>query len=382
MLWTFEVILDPNGASPTTLTDVQNVTVNTGRQALMDNFRATTAEIVCRYPNGYASPISGLLPGERVRINMEETGTGLYAFTVFEGFISDVEIEYGIPYASNVGPADYLTITLEGGLAAWARANGNDYVFLTDDVSDQITDASIQTGLSAFPHPAAYFNTFMVAGTTVNGSWADWLNNLVFTFAGRILDNSGALTIRNYQPAEVISTQTFSDVAGTNKVQYDQINFDSLAQNYYTQVTIVPPSGVEQIASSGAGPYRNLQLNNNLSASNGQALDVANWYLGNYDTPAIELASLHVNMNDDSAQYIKEIIDNTLPFGETVLGVSRQVNVTFRGTTYTVIIEGAALSASPGQCGVTLYVSGADLNAYLVLDDAVFGTLDNNKLGF
>jgi hypothetical protein len=27
-------------------------------------------------------------------------------------------------------------------------------------------------------------------------------------------------------------------------------------------------------------------------------------------------------------------------------------------------------------------LSGADLNAYLILDNTVFGTLDNNKLGY
>lgn len=381
MQWTFNVTLDPNG-TPTVLTNLQSVSVNTGRQALMDNFRATTATIVCRYPNGYASPISGLIPGAQILISMEELGTGSYAFNVFSGEITDVQVEYGIPYVSNVGNDDYLTITLEGHLGKWARSNGNDYALARDTVSNQVTAAVIETGLSAFAYPTGYFGARYAAATTITGSWADWLNNLIFTFAGRLLDDDNSISVRNFEPAETITTEFFSDVVGVNKVQYDKIDFDTLAQNYYTQVTVVPPSGVEQIASSGSPPYRNLQLNGNLSDTNGQALDVANWYLGNYDNPSLALASLHVNMNDASAQYIKNIIRGTLPFGTTCLGVARQVNVTFRGTTYTVIIEGAALSASPGECGLTLYVSAADLNNYFILNSTTFGVLDTNKLGF
>jgi hypothetical protein len=59
-----------------------------------------------------------------------------------------------------------------------------------------------------------------------------------------------------------------------------------------------------------------------------------------------------------------------------------QVNVTFRGTVFTCIIEGVSMTATPESSRYTFYLSGADLNAYLILDNTVFGTLDNNKLGY
>jgi hypothetical protein len=59
-----------------------------------------------------------------------------------------------------------------------------------------------------------------------------------------------------------------------------------------------------------------------------------------------------------------------------------QVKVLFRGQSYVCIIEGGSLSASPDRASLTLYVSGADLNAYLVLDNQTLGRLDYNKLGF
>jgi len=56
--------------------------------------------------------------------------------------------------------------------------------------------------------------------------------------------------------------------------------------------------------------------------------------------------------------------------------------VTFRGTTFTCIIEGVSMQATPASSRYTYYLSGADLNAYLILNNAVFGKLDSNKLGY
>jgi hypothetical protein len=49
---------------------------------------------------------------------------------------------------------------------------------------------------------------------------------------------------------------------------------------------------------------------------------------------------------------------------------------------FSCVIEGATMSATPESSTYTYYVSGADLNAYLLLNNAVFGKLDFNKLGY
>jgi hypothetical protein len=42
-----------------------------------------------------------------------------------------------------------------------------------------------------------------------------------------------------------------------------------------------------------------------------------------------------------------------------------------------------SVTATPAGASYTYYVSGADLNAYLLLDNTSgFGTLDNNRLGY
>jgi hypothetical protein len=62
--------------------------------------------------------------------------------------------------------------------------------------------------------------------------------------------------------------------------------------------------------------------------------------------------------------------------------VGSRVSVVFRGTTYFSIIEGVTVTATPESSRYTYYLSGQDLNNYLILNNTVFGTLDYNKLGY
>jgi hypothetical protein len=59
-----------------------------------------------------------------------------------------------------------------------------------------------------------------------------------------------------------------------------------------------------------------------------------------------------------------------------------RTRVEFRGTIYQCIIEGVTMSATPAGARFTFYLSGADLNQYLILDDLFYGKLDSNKLGY
>jgi hypothetical protein len=187
----------------------------------------------------------------------------------------------------------------------------------------------------------------------------------------------------NYQPVAVYTTAQphFSDTGSSVAIPYDQISFDSIAQNYFTQITVDPDGFAAQTVSTGAAPYRNFTTNT-WSSSTGAATDLANFYLNLYDDPSIAVSGLHVNVNTTKAAEGFYQILNSGQTNGTHLGVGLQVPVVFRGTTTACIIEGGSLSATPGSVSWTIYVSGADLNSYLVLDNPVLGKLDENKLGF
>jgi peroxiredoxin family protein len=361
-----------DGVSWTALTDVQNIQFSIGRQAQLDQIKSSYGSFEMRYPTGYASPVTALVSGTVIRIQ-NTTGT---AYTVFTGRIDNVTAQYGIPYAGGVGQADYLNVTFEGAFAIAGRMQGNGYSMAAGTIVSQMSAASTETGIFL-----TFDGSSSLAATTVSTTWGDWINRVCQSTNSRIWDAYDTKNISVINPfSSYVNTVNFSDTANdsTNQV-YNLINFDSLADNFYTQVTVTPESfGSATVTKVGAtAPYRTYQANT-LNNSTLQASDYASYLLSNYDTPRFAISSFSC-MAEAQASFQLDKIG-----GSSILAQSpgTQVGVTFRGTTYQCIIEGVTVSATPAGAMFTYYVSGADLNAYLILDNATFGVLDANKLGY
>jgi hypothetical protein len=363
-----------DGVSWTALTNVQNIQFSIGRQAQLDQIKSSYGSFEMRYPTGYASPVTALVSGTVVRI---QNTTGA-PYTVWLGKIDNVTVQYGIPFSGGVGPQDYVNVTIEGAFAALGRMQGNGYSMAAGTITSQMTAASTETGLSlTFDGTAGQ----TLAATTINSTWGDWVNRVCQSTNSRIWDSFDYLSTAVISPfSSNVNTVNFSDTANdsTNQV-YNQINFDSLADNFYTQVTVTPESfGAATVTKVGATvPYRTYQTNT-LNASTAQASDYASYLLSNYDTPRFAISSFSCMAEAQASFQLDKIgAVNTLAYAP-----GTQVAVAFRGTTYQCIIEGVNVSASPAGAMFTYYVSGADLNAYLILDNTTFGVLDANKLGY
>lgn len=373
-LQTYRVSYTTNGGvSYTALTNVQNIQFSIGRQAQLDQTKASTGTFELRYPTGYASPITALVAGTEIKI---ENVTGA-AYPVFVGRIDNVTTQYGIPYVGGVGESDYLVATFEGAFAIAGRMQGNNYAMAADTIFNQTAAASTQTGLNI----GYSLTTPTLAATTVSSTWGDWINRVCQSTNSRIWDAQILSSIAIVSPFTFsTSTINFSDVANnaTNQV-YNKINFDSLADNYYTQVTVTPESyPAATVTKAGAvAPFRTYQANT-LNTSTGQASDYASYLLGNYDTPKFAISSFTCMAEAQSSFQLDKIGTG----GFLACAPGTRVSVAFRGTTYQCIIEGVTMSATPAGASFTYYVSGADLNAYMILDDSLFGVLDSNKLGY
>ena len=364
-----------NGSTYTDLTNVVSININIGRQAQLDQIKTLTGSVVMRYPTGYASPITGLVAGTFIAIrNTTPTQTENY---LISGSINDVAVEYGIPYVSNQGQGDYLTITFEGTFAQFGRMQGQNYALASDTMSQQVVAAQTQTGL--YISFSGGGSNPVMAATTISGTWGDWVAKACQTLNARIRE-SFFLTQILSPFSNVISAVNFSDTANnaTNQV-YNKINFGSLADNFYTQVTVSPESfGSATVTNAGAvAPYRTYQTNT-FNASTAQATDYANYLLGNYGTSKFAILSLTCS-GESQTSFALDIV-GAGPGLYNAPGA--QVSVAFRGTTYQCIIEGVTMSATPGGSSYTYYFSGADLNNTLILDNTVFGTLDYNRLGY
>ena len=357
----------------TTLSNVQAININIGRQAMLDQYSASTASLTIRYPSGYASPISAMVSGTYIRIQSPNTTDPYYSS--YFGRIKDVNVTYGMPYVASVGNADYLNVSIEGFFATASRMQGNSYVMAAGLLSAQLGNANSQTQMNVYYD----FNPLM-AGTTISSSWGDWLNSVLVTLNGRMSDCQGITAINLKGPFnQTTCTVNFSDVANnaTNQV-YDQANFGSFSDNFFTQVSVDPADYAPQtVTKSGAtAPYRTYAVNT-LSASTGQALDQANFLLSQYQTQKFALTSVSCLAEAQSSFKLDKM-------GLTQLGeiIGSRVSVTFRGTVYQSVVEGITVTATPESSRYTYYLSGADLNNYLILNNTVFGQLDYNKLGY
>jgi len=377
------------GGVETALTNVVGVNISVGVQQQLQQIRASTATISVRYPTGYASPIAALVSGTEVLIR-NLTQTDPYLQLIYRGYISDVTVNYGIPYESGVANADYLTIELEGQYARYGRMQGLDYYMAADTVTVQMDNARIATGVYMDWQGSG---TTRAGATTISGTWADWLAKIAQTFNARLREVAFGPTSRG-----VLLLSPFNADQGTlnfaskplstpfnQKQIYDQITFSSIADNYYTQVTVDPETyAIATVTKAGATvPYRTYSVNT-LSSSTGAALDYANYLLGNYSTPRLAITSISAlaevqnpNRLDSAVSFGTSLVPAQLPYYP-----GTQISVEFRGTTYVCVIEGVSMAATPEGARFTFYLSGADLNAYLILDDATRGQLDYNRLGY
>jgi hypothetical protein len=371
----FNVLVGPTLGSAVAIDNVQQVSFNTGRQHQLDQYSAGTASITVRYPTGYASPNTSFVPGSFVSITMAGGGT---TRQVWAGKIANITAQYGIPYASSIGNADYVVIQAEGGFAAFARASGNNYAMAAAIFGVQATRCNEQT-LLQLDTQSGFGYSYLFPASTISGTWGDWINSCVLTMNGRLQEYSSSVAAVNAYYQIPASYLDFSDEPadwGMTANKYNSISFEGLADNYYTQVTVDPADYAAQTVQTGTAPYRTYTVNT-LNSSTGQALDMANYLLSNYQTPRLAISSITVNMQSigpPTGGY-------TLPFyGNQNVGTA--VAVKFRGTTYNCIIEGSSWSGTPGNINATFYLSSALYNNFLLLDNTVYGTLNNNRLGY
>lgn len=361
-----------NVSSGTVLNDVQHFSINRGRQWLVDNYAPSSATIQSRNISAWTTaPVIG----DMVSIFCTSTGGGY----IYSGFIKDVAIIYG-----TIPSMDYAIITCEGPLAKWGRRQ-----FTSKSLTQAKTLTQAVSQLSSPAGLSPYINTYgpgysTASAQTYSGNGLDALNTLVQTEIGHIAETSGTLPTvflspRNWDVA-ALTTWTDSTTAGVCK--YDNIGFASAAQNYYTQVTIEPLALTTQVAGTGA--YGLVQSSYDYTES--QALSHAQYLLSQFNTTVstpITLTASYANQDTVARQqaFAAALQDTYTPSGYLT-------QITFRGTVYKSVIEGVNITVDQSETNVEMTLSAFDNNNYLILNNAVFGTLGTsvtypgNKLGF
>jgi hypothetical protein len=369
-----------SGGAWRTLPTVQTVNIFRGRRLQIDDYSVDTGTVTSLFPTDWTYTPK---LGDRVLIYIHKPGitVGVDNYNCFWGNIRDVDIQYGL-----VDNMDSVTISCEGLQANWGRAQLNAFSLPEVDSSYQLALTEVEVGLNF----AAFFGRSICSAQTFTGNAFDLVNTITRTEEARMYAGADAFKGTEYlywfgrNQTGLTATIDFNDGTVTPmnfELLYDAIKFRSSTDNYYNQVTITPLSVAAQVADDGTTPIFGLQKNT-VDYSTTQAEDHAQWLLANFQTRDSTVAE--ISMTDVQ----QEALAGPNPFNRQMISaceipINTKGTIGFRGNSYNVVYEGVQISATPDQTRVTLYMSGQDNNAYLVLDSAIYGKLDsNNKYGF
>jgi hypothetical protein len=156
---------------------------------------------------------------------------------------------------------------------------------------------------------------------------------------------------------------------------------DELLYNY---IVTKSDAGAEQTTSNAASialyQAQQYSLTNLLNSTTTEVAGLGNYLLGKYQNPVLRFTGLSTEMSALSAT------DQNIILGLDMTSIATVVKNFTVGTpateTQTLIVSGISHNITPGSHIVSYTFESTDGNQYLTLDDAIFGTLDNNLLSF
>jgi len=359
---------------------VENVSITRGRSRQLDQFNAGTAVIAfdnasqILNPSNTASPY---YPFVLPRCPVQILANGIPIYT---GLITDWNLDYDISnqdmmYASC---ADQFTVLANQSLNAVAttvQASGTRINTVLDLAEINYQGArSIDTGsstLGAFniAQDENCLNYLQLVNTSEQG--------YLFMSANGTLTFKGRSSVLNPVTGATFNTD------GTGLRYQSLINQygDELLYNY---ITTKSDAGAIQTTSNAASialyQAQQYSLTNLLNSTTAEVAGLGNYLLGKYQNPVLRFTGLSTEMSALSAtdQNIVLNLDMT-----SICSVVKNFVVGTPATeTQTLIVSGIAHNITPSSHIVSYTFESTDGNQYLTLNDAIFGTLNNNLLSF
>jgi hypothetical protein len=369
-----------DGTSFIAIPNPQEITWNWGKRTLTEPKSSSQAKITGRLGTSFPS----IKIGQLMQFQIVDTVKG--GTVVFGGQLADLKIDYGM-----VQNLDTYEITIEG---PWARAGRyiDDFALVSGNSTAQAWDTFTETlppagqdGVFSFtftqnaPAPTpADATTSKVSAYSENTSLANVLSLIADTEVGRIVEKQlhdstdQDLDLQLRQNLQQLPISTFTDVPADwgSAYQYERLDFRALSDAYADRVEIDPTALPIAAAGAGTRTQRFTSVDQTSLQAQAHAEYVLNLLAALGEVPYSIRAQALTQTEDDLIDYFSQVVNGY------------KIDVVFRGVTYAAIVEGGQCRATPDNVVGTLFLSGQDQNAYLVLNDATFGKLDENKLGF
>ena len=355
-----------------TMSGVQSVNIQRGKQRFQDPFTQTSAVIEI-IPTASTSFSIGQM------IDIRDTNADL-ATCYFQGQITDVQRSYAMPYNAGTGatPADRIRIIATGGTGLIGTAQLAGQTWLSASCAAIIESLLTAQGLQA---GSTWSNNVQASAQTYDGSLLDAINQLLRTAQLIIDDYAVSRTLNKlgftyYPMGQAFNTISFTDTG--SGYAYSGLEFLSSVQNTFNWIEVTATDVYNTVAAFGSPPFNALRYSTfNATVADTASLASYLWYLLSGQVAPAPFSISTSTVTSSGCMALAQIPASTL--GNAVIG--QQVGVTFRGSTTYGTVVGVNAAFYPDRGNVQLFLSPS-LGTPFTLDSTAFGVLDTNRLGY
>ena len=366
--------------------DVQSVSISRGRSRDLDTFRTGNASIRLlnnerKYENtNTSSPYSpGIEPLIAIHIDATTDGGSSYK-DLFVGFVTDINLTY--PDKSN----SFAEMECSDGFMKLANTQLINASFSSTDSGTLVSnildndnvkfgaERNIETGISTMQSLSSLSENTLSVLQNVERSE----NGLLF------MSKDGKITFKSrHTTFPSTPSATFSDDG--SDVPYLRVDYINDDNEIFNIVSLERSGGstqtVQDIASQGKYLIRTLSRSGLYNNSDTEVLDAANFLLGKFKDALIRFDNLVVDLTEATTSNQNTVLDREV--GDVI-----KVELTPPGggspsqISAFEIIDSISYSITPDIFSCTYQLSNADVQAFMRLDNTLFGVLDTDKLGY
>jgi hypothetical protein len=367
--------------------DVQNVAISRGRSKDLDSFFTGSCAIKLlnnerKYENtNTSSPYyPGIEPFIIMHVDATTDGGSTYE-DLFVGFVADINLSY--PDTNN----SFATFT---GFDAFMKINNTELVdqdfsstdsgTLINNILDSNTvkfsaaNRDIETGVSTMQALSNITDNTLSILQTIERSE----NGLLF------MSKSGKLTFKNRHTTFPSSaSMTFSDDG--SDIPYNSVDYINDDNEIYNVINLTRTGGTTQTKEDTGSQLkyliRTLTRSGLLNDNDAEVSDAALFLLGKFKDALLRFDNLEVNLKDIGTSSQNSILASEV--GDIV-----NIELTPPGSgspsqiTSLEILDSITYSITPDTFKVNYKLSKADQQAFMRLDNTLFGILDTDKLGY
>jgi hypothetical protein len=360
------------------LTDrVRSVQVKRGRNLQLGRFTAGAANVTFDNRDRYLDPLytsspynGSIVPGKQVQIEH-------LSFPMFTGNVADWNLSY------DIGGDSTAEASCTDGLASIANQ-----VVTAGTATAQLTGARI----GAYLTDVGWSTTAraLSAGQATLGADVIDANTNAITYLTAAVDSDpGALFVgktglMTFRDRNDLQSFTSGATFGPSAIPFVGIQVQYGAETLYPTVIVNYWGGtaVAQVTSTdatAASLYGNADLTvDTLLGSNTDASALAGYLLGRYANPVYRVESLTVALHGITTAQVTSVLN--LELGDMILLDGWTPNGVGSAISQYLTIEGIEHQADPAAHFVTFTLSQAQ--ASFQLDSAIFGVLDEDRIGF